>query len=84
MIDVFISYANKDKFFAELLAKILAEHNILTWRDSTSIRSGESWRDEIDLRCNHRFVARSNFYGFLKRAVTYNTRCQPAKQKTNF
>lgn len=47
---VFISYARKDRFFAELLATKLAQEKkpIKFWRDKSSILEGDEWSKTID------------------------------------
>src|ERR1043166_3395048 len=45
---VFLSYSTKDYFFAELLAKNLAEVGIRLWRDQDKLRAGSQWRQGIE------------------------------------
>ncbi len=48
MLKIFLSYATKDHFFAELAVGRMAENEIELWRDKGQIRAGEDWRTAID------------------------------------
>ncbi|MBN8508623.1 MAG: toll/interleukin-1 receptor domain-containing protein [Burkholderiales bacterium] len=48
MSTVFLSYAQADHFFAELLATKLQLEGLTLWRDQVSIRAGDDWRRSIE------------------------------------
>src|SRR3712207_4957546 len=48
MLTVFLSYSNKDYFFAELANLKLSEHGIKLWRDQGQLRPGSDWRYGIE------------------------------------
>ena len=48
METVFLSYATKDHFFAELLLIKLGESGINVWRDRGQLRAGTDWRQGIE------------------------------------
>ncbi|MBF0537164.1 MAG: toll/interleukin-1 receptor domain-containing protein [Nitrospirae bacterium] len=56
--DVFISYNNKDRTFADNLVSSLAKRNIRCWIDHYDLPPGSSWGDEI-------FNAITENYGLL-------------------
>ncbi len=61
-MDVFLSYARADHFFADLAESKLAEHDVRIWRDSGRIRPGDEWRTSIDVgisKCQAVLVALS-------------------------
>jgi hypothetical protein len=45
---VFLSYATKDHFFAELAVIKLGEAGISLWRDKGQLRAGSEWRGSIE------------------------------------
>jgi hypothetical protein len=48
MTTVFISYSNKDHYFAELAEIKLADAGITLWRDRGQLRAGGDWRSGIE------------------------------------
>jgi hypothetical protein len=48
MPKVFLSYSNKDHYFAELAGIKLDEAGITLWRDHGQLRAGTDWRDGIE------------------------------------
>jgi len=46
--NVFLSYATRDHYFAELTAIKLAEAEIRLWRDRDQLRPGTDWRNGIE------------------------------------
>jgi len=48
MTTVFLSYATKDHYFAELASIKLAEAGITLWRDQGQLRAGSDWRNGIE------------------------------------
>jgi hypothetical protein len=48
MTTVFLSYATKDHYFAELAGIKLAEAEITLWRDQGQLRAGSDWRSGIE------------------------------------
>lgn len=48
MSKIFLSYAQADYFFAEMLALKLQPEGFSLWRDVGSIRAGDDWRESIE------------------------------------
>jgi hypothetical protein len=48
MASVFLSYSNRDHFFAELVVAKLADRGINVWRDQDQLRAGNDWRTGIE------------------------------------
>jgi len=48
MEKVFLSYSQKDRFFAELLQTKLEGEGVEVWRDRSALRGGDEWRTAID------------------------------------
>ncbi|MBX3641998.1 MAG: toll/interleukin-1 receptor domain-containing protein [Rubrivivax sp.] len=48
MSNIFLSYAQADYFFAEMLALKLQPEGFSLWRDMGSIRAGDDWRQSIE------------------------------------
>ncbi len=48
MFDAFISHSSEDKYFVDLLVKILKFHKIETWYDSSDIGIGEKQIEKIN------------------------------------
>lgn len=48
MVSLFLSYASKDHFFAELARLKLEEAGISVWVDKGQLKAGDDWRQAID------------------------------------
>ncbi len=48
MRNVFLSYATKDHYFADLAEIKLAEAGIVLWRDRSQLRAGADWQSGIE------------------------------------
>jgi hypothetical protein len=51
-MDLFISYSQADKSWAEKLLKVIEKHGFSAWVDSENLKAGQNWQDKIEHELN--------------------------------